>query len=690
MTISTRLEDFLDIERLLAVKLQQEMASHVELAWANHSKAMSAGDWDAATANAESFTLESVYPKVSEYAQSLMRAAIEFGASMAAGGGRTLISSLPLDRTVSNQSRQLGLFLKYRGSALLQNKLLQSIAQARTDEALRVGIQKDAKGTFYGNQYVDVTMYHGTYVADLLEKEGFKIKKPVNDDAFGTGIYLADHHDFATGYGDTVLKVKVDGLRVKTLTFAEYREETSSNEFNSWMEAKRKEITASTGKDPLDKMNPVPRWKQVFTSEYFKSKGLDGLHLKNGGKKDQMVVYDPAKLKIEGRVIKGDDKGWFLVVTKDVGKGVQKAEAVRAPVSFKEGADKMAQMVSGLHTSRLSGWGFIAEADMLGLTTYKLTAQLDNRTSRFCRFIHGKTFTIASAKKILDASVFADDPEDLKTLHPWPNQNLAIMESYEAMSQQQLQDRGLGTPPFHPGCRTLMVRVDYKTRLVKPPVPRTAQTLPDYTATTDTFMNMGIKLDQAKVDVWNEYMNVDPLVLLSTLSKKPISELLGKSKGMISVSRLTDIVVAWGDAKDLKVVYSAGSGVLALSPALVGTMLKSGEWDTLKATYSSFGATSALVKTRYGEVLALSEAGFLPDVGGWPAVKSTISSNLQALSEGALTADQAEGVRQVLVSTSPTSMSNLHNLGIKRSVMEQLLSKVSYSGYYAFDETGLS
>jgi len=505
--MTVQLSDYLDLERMLAVKLQQGMAEHIGQAWDAHSKAVGAGDLDAATAHAESLSLEAVGPRIEGYAQAMMRAAIEYGAAMAAGGGRTLTSSLPLDRTVSNQVRQLGLFLKYRGSMAVQTKLLQSIAQHRQTKALDVPLQK--------------------------------------------------------------------------------------------------------------------------------------------------------------------------------------AEALRDFQSFKDDADRMAMMVSGLHTSRLSGWGFTAEADMLGLTTYKLSAQLDNRTSKFCRFIHGKVFTIASAKRILDAAVYADDPENLKVLHPWPNQNLASMESYEAMSQQQLQDRGLGTPPFHPGCRTLMVRVDYKSRLVKPPVPRGVQTLPDYSATTDTFKDMGINMGKDKVDVWNAYMNVDPLVLLSTITKKPIPDLLGKAKGMIMVNKLTDIVVAWGAANALKVIYRTGSGTLELSPALVSTMIKTGEWQTLKATYSNFGATSALAKVRAGEAVALSEAGFIPDVGGWSAVQAKVQANLADVA-AALTADQLEGVRQILVSTNPASMQKLHTLGLKPSVLEKLLGNVAYAGSYAFDETGLS
>jgi hypothetical protein len=501
--MSVRMEEYLDLERMLTSKLQFEMADTVQSAWDRHSKALAMGDLEGASVQAETLTLEAVAPKVSQYAAALMRAAIDFGAIMASNSEKTLTSSLSLQRTVQHNVGQLCQFLKYRGSAILQGRLLQSIAQHR--EA-----------------------------------------------------------------------------------------------------------------------------------------------------------------------------------------SIQKADAVRGQVSFMDDANAMAQMISGLHTSRLSGWGFTAEADMLGITTYKLSAQLDKRTSRFCRFIHGKTFSVVSAKRILDLAVFADNPEDLKVLHPWPNQNLESIASYEAMTSQQLQDAGMGVPPFHPGCRTLMVRVDYKTRLVKPKVSRSPYTLPDYTSTPETFLNMGIRLSKEKVAVWNDYMNVDPLVLLSTLSRTAIPNLLGNSTGMINVTRANDILLAWGADKALKVLFRTGTGALELSPKLVDTMLTSGEWEILKNTYSSFGASSALAIARQGEAMALSEAGFIPDLGGWSKVQAEIRVSLDALPKGSLTGDQEAGVRSILLSTNPAALKQLHTLGIKTSVLKQLLEKVAYRGTFSFDETGLS
>ncbi|MGZ7142793.1 hypothetical protein ACXWOE_10255, partial [Streptococcus pyogenes] len=53
---------------------------------------------------------------------------------------------------------------------------------------------------------------------------------------------------------------------------------------------------------------------------------------------------------------------------------IHKADRLKSLVSFKEAADAKLKMVSSLHTSRLASWGFLAEADVRGITKYKITA----------------------------------------------------------------------------------------------------------------------------------------------------------------------------------------------------------------------------------------------------------------------------------------------------------------------------
>jgi len=110
------------------------------------------------------------------------------------------------------------------------------------------------------------------------------------------------------------------------------------------------------------------------------------------------------------------------------------------------------QIAASLNTSRLSTWGFTTESLHLGRTRYQLTAVLDGRTSDFCRMINGRQFDVASARSLVTKVLTAKDPEDVKTLQPWPKQDRESMAKYTEMSDAQLQAAGLGIPPFHPMC----------------------------------------------------------------------------------------------------------------------------------------------------------------------------------------------------------------------------------------------
>ena len=124
-------------------------------------------------------------------------------------------------------------------------------------------------------------------------------------------------------------------------------------------------------------------------------------------------------------------------------KKAEKPRYVREFVDFTEAGNEMPQLISSLHSSRLTVWGFTAEAEVLGLTQYKLSAVLDGRTSDFCRMINGKTFEVVDARKSINEILSVENPDDVKVLQPWPKQDKASMEEFTSMSAQELTARGL-------------------------------------------------------------------------------------------------------------------------------------------------------------------------------------------------------------------------------------------------------
>ena len=151
------------------------------------------------------------------------------------------------------------------------------------------------------------------------------------------------------------------------------------------------------------------------------------------------------------------------VYLNSVGAGLifpttKKAEDIPAEVrilqpfsSFMDSAGKtFFNIASSLHTSRVSAYGFTAEADALGLEEYQLSEQLDKRTCPVCAMMHGKKFKVTDARALLNVVTRTTDPDDLKQLQPWPAQTVEHIKLMSEMTPKELVANGWHIPPFHP------------------------------------------------------------------------------------------------------------------------------------------------------------------------------------------------------------------------------------------------
>lgn len=114
---------------------------------------------------------------------------------------------------------------------------------------------------------------------------------------------------------------------------------------------------------------------------------------------------------------------------------------------------------ANLTTSRLAAYGFLAEAESDGATQYQVSEVLDDRTCPVCVAMHGRTFSVSRAKAHLDMVMMLDNPEDLRSAAPWPKQNKASVAELEAMTDEEVEASNTATPPYHPGCRGILVPV---------------------------------------------------------------------------------------------------------------------------------------------------------------------------------------------------------------------------------------
>jgi GNAT superfamily N-acetyltransferase len=117
----------------------------------------------------------------------------------------------------------------------------------------------------------------------------------------------------------------------------------------------------------------------------------------------------------------------------------------------------LVQLTSSLHTSRLSAYGYTLEAAVSGHSYFKVSEQLDIRICPVCREMHGKEFPIGDAFTRLDKQLRLDDLSTLKSTAPWPRQSKHDLSILRNMTSEEIVAKGWDTPPYHPGCRGVLI-----------------------------------------------------------------------------------------------------------------------------------------------------------------------------------------------------------------------------------------
>lgn len=305
-------------------------------------------------------------------------------------------------------------------------------------------------------------------------------------------------------------------------------------------------------------------------------------------------------------------------------------------VSFDQTGNDKLQLIASLNASRLATWGFTAEAEVRGIQKYKLKAILDGRTSKFCQMINGRTFDVADARtKVLEV-LQVQDPEDLKTIQPWPKQTKDALKEYRTLSSQELTERGLHIPPFHAKCRTICVPVGEPTAQV-PLIPQEAS---KQVITVDTLKELGITATQQQVDRWNAYIGLSPVELLAKLVGKTPTELLaGLGKNTIQFLETGDIgLKAQGVSGPLKyavnsiidpftgTIYLSQADFVAAHPGQEAFFLKRLLY-TLIETGEQTAAHSLVIKLE-GNVFEYVKAGFLPKPDDWQIMRAQMQAEL--------------------------------------------------------------
>lgn len=127
---------------------------------------------------------------------------------------------------------------------------------------------------------------------------------------------------------------------------------------------------------------------------------------------------------------------------------------------------------ANLMVSRLNSLGFLAEAALTGVTTYEISAELDEDTCPACEEMDGRVFEVEHALDHIVQSLQTEDPNVLRSIAPWPDASRAGAAALRGMSDEDMAEAGFETPPYHPNCRCIVTVTDSDVEEPKSAVAR--------------------------------------------------------------------------------------------------------------------------------------------------------------------------------------------------------------------------
>jgi hypothetical protein len=324
-------------------------------------------------------------------------------------------------------------------------------------------------------------------------------------------------------------------------------------------------------------------------------------------------------------------------------------------VSFQKTGDDMLKLVSSLHSSRLSTWGFVAEANVLGIEEYQLTAVLDGRTSEFCRAINGKRFKVQDAKELVNKVLNVENPDDAKVIQPWPKQDKESITMYRDSTPEELTAMGLQIPPFHPHCRTLLTRIDNSPSLEAPAVPDSERTFPQFSSQQLDFMHLGGATPD-NIQHWNAYMPVSPMSAAAAMVGATGADLMSYRGHVVSFDKNGDITFRYHHIPPDASVYSTYDPYASAMYSLAFDIKDANPTDAqayiLKVLNgmvdvgTSVGATSVNAAVQGTAVRSYTDMGYTITDGAWFDLKNDI---LDQMAQGNLPLDGLDDVEQSVV-----------------------------------------
>ena len=148
-------------------------------------------------------------------------------------------------------------------------------------------------------------------------------------------------------------------------------------------------------------------------------------------------------------------------LAKGIDTPAQKADVPAWAAGLDEAVEDTSALISNLTTSRLVNYGALVQIRADRVTEYGLKVTLDGKTSKVCRELNRRKprFKVHDGIDTLERALLAQDPSSLRSIQPWIPNTAAVLEELRHLPAHNLRARGWHVPPFHPKCRTIVIKI---------------------------------------------------------------------------------------------------------------------------------------------------------------------------------------------------------------------------------------